>query len=94
MKLLETAQGVVFDVHVKPNAKQFRMELDEDELVVSCCEAPVKGKVNKELLKRFSRLFGRRVDIVSGCTSRQKRFLVNNITVDEAERVLVSALTS
>ena len=92
MKLQETAEGIVLDVHVKPNAKQFRLELDGDELVASCREAPVKGKVNKELLKRFSRLFGRPVELVSGFTSRQKRFLVRDIDADEVERILFSAL--
>jgi uncharacterized protein (TIGR00251 family) len=91
MKLLKTAQGVVLDVHVKPNAKEFRLELDGDELVVSCREAPVKGKVNKELLKKLSRLFDRRVELVSGFTSRQKKFLVRDIEAEEVNRILVSA---
>ena len=87
----ETAQGVVLDVHVKPNSKKFRVKLDEDELVVSCREAPVKGKVNKELLKQFSRLFNRRVELVSGFTSRQKKLLISNIEAEEVNRVLISA---
>ena len=92
MKLQETAEGVVLDVHVKPNAKQFRLELDGDEVVASCREAPVKGKVNKELLKQFSRLFGRKVELVSGFASRQKRFLVRDVDVAGVERILASAL--
>jgi uncharacterized protein (TIGR00251 family) len=91
MKLQETAQGVVVDVHVKPNSKQFRIELDGDEVVVLCREAPVKGKVNKELLKQFSRLFSRRVELVSGSTSRQKRLLINDIKVEEVNQILDSA---
>ena len=91
MKLQETAQGVVLDVHVKPNSKEFRLELDEDELVVSCREAPVKGKVNKELLKQFSRLFNRKVELVSGFTSRQKKILISNIEAEEVNRILISA---
>ena len=91
MKLLKTAQGVVLDVHVKPNSKEFRVELDGDELVVLCREAPVKGKVNKELLKKFSRLFARKVELVSGFTSRQKKFLISDIEVDEVNRILAFA---
>ena len=94
MKLQETAQGVILDVHVKPNSKQFRIELDRDEVVVSCREAPVKGKVNKELLKQFSRLFSRRVELVSGFTSRQKRLLISDIKVEEAKRILESAFAA
>jgi uncharacterized protein (TIGR00251 family) len=91
MKLLKTSQGVVLDVHVKPNSKNFLVELDGDEVVVSCREAPVKGKVNRELVKKLSRLFNRRVDIVSGFTSRQKKLLIRDIEAEEVNRILVSA---
>ena len=90
MKLQETAQGVVLDIHVKPKSKKFRVEVDGD-VVVSCREAPVKGKVNRELLKQLSRLFNRRVELVSGFTSRQKRFLISDIGAEEAHRILASA---
>ncbi|MCZ2808479.1 MAG: DUF167 family protein [Candidatus Bathyarchaeota archaeon] len=91
MKLLKTAHGVVLDVHVKPNSKKFRVELDGDELVVLCREAPVKGKVNRELVKKLSRLFNRRVEIVSGFSSRKKKLLIRDIEAEEVNRILVSA---
>ena len=91
MKLQETAEGIIFCVHVKPNAKAFQLKIEDNELLVSCREAPVKGKVNKELLKQFSRLFGRKVELVSGFTSRQKKFLVNDITTEDVNRILASA---
>ena len=92
MILQETSEGIIFGVHVKPNSKEFRLQLDGDSLVVLCHEAPVKGKVNKELLKRFSRLFGRKVELVSGFTSREKKFLVKEISAEEVERILMSAV--
>jgi len=91
MKVQETAQGVILEVHVKPSSKEFRLKIEDDELVVLCREAPVKGKVNKELLKQFSRLFGRNVELVSGFTSRQKKLLVNDIEAEEVTRILASA---
>jgi len=91
MKLLKTAQGVVLDVYVKPKSENFRVELDVDELVVSCREAPVKRKVNRELLKKLSRLFNRRVEIVSGFSSRKKKLLIRDIEVEEVNRILFSA---
>jgi uncharacterized protein len=94
MLLQETSEGIIFGVYVKPNSKEFRLQLDVDGLVVLCREAPVKGKVNKELVKRFSRLFGRKVELVSGFTSREKKFLVKDITKDEAEQVLMSAVNA
>jgi uncharacterized protein (TIGR00251 family) len=91
MRLLKTAQGVVLDVYVKPKSENFRVELDGDELVVSCREAPVKGKVNRELLKKLSRLFNRRVEIVSGFSSRKKKLLIRDIEAEEVNRILASA---
>ena len=91
MKLLKTAHGVVLDVHVKPNSKKFRVELDGDEVVVSCREAPVKGKVNRELVKKLSRLFNRRVELASGFSSRKKKLLISDIEAEEVNRILASA---
>jgi len=91
MKLLKTAQGVVLDVYVKPKSEKFLVELDEDELVVSCREAPVKRKVNRELVKKLSRLFNRRVEIVSGFSSRKKKLLIRDIEAEEVNSILVSA---
>ena len=90
MKVQQTTQGVILEVHVKPNSKEFLVKVEDDELVVSCREAPVQGKVNKELLKQFSRLFGRKVELVSGFTSRQKRFLVCRVKAEDVNRILAS----
>ena len=48
----------------------------------------MKGKVNKELLKELSRFFGHKVELVSGFTSRQKRFLISGIETKQAEQIL------
>ena len=87
----ETAQGVVLDVNVKPKSKKFWVDLDGDEIVVFCREAPVRSKVNKELLKQFSHLFCRRVELVSGFTSRQKRLLISGIKMEEVNQILASS---
>jgi uncharacterized protein YggU (UPF0235/DUF167 family) len=46
------------------------------------------------LLKQFSRLFSRRTELVSGFTSRQKRLLISDIKVEEANRILRSAFAA
>lgn len=58
--------------------------------LVLCREAPIRGKVNSEFLKQFSRLFGRKVELVSGFTSKEKKILVRSIETDEAKRILNS----
>ena len=54
MKIKETKDGAVIDIFVKPNSKGFEITVDDGEIVVFCTEQPVKGKVNKELVKEFS----------------------------------------
>lgn len=88
MKLRKTAQGIVLDIYVKPNSKEFKIKTEEDELVVFCRETPVKGRVNRELIRELSRLFKRRVEIVSGFTSRQKKILIREIEAEEVARAI------
>jgi uncharacterized protein (TIGR00251 family) len=94
VRLLETAEGVVLELYVKPNSKKFRVEFEGDEIVVLCREAPVKGRVNRELVKELSRFFNRRVELISGFSSRHKRILVRNIEVDEVNQILASLSAS
>jgi uncharacterized protein (TIGR00251 family) len=90
MKVQETKQGMILDVFVKPRSKEFKIMVEEDKIVVFCKEKPVKGKVNKELVKELSRLFRRKVELVSGFTSNQKRLLIKDAEKSEVERVLSS----
>jgi uncharacterized protein (TIGR00251 family) len=82
MKLLGTPQGTIVSIHVKPKSKQFRIEVEDDAFIVYCKAAPVNGKVNTALTKELSKLFGKRVEILSGLASRHKRILVQG--ADEA----------
>ena len=91
MKIRETEKGLVLDVYVKPRSKEFRIVVEGDEIVVHCLEEPVGGRVNKELVKKLSRLFGKKVELVSGSSSRQKRLLVKDAEKSEIERALTGA---
>jgi len=89
MRINEVKDGVILDVNVKPNSKEFKIVVEGDEIVVSCVEKPVKGKVNKELVKEFSRLFHSKVELVSGFASRQKKLLIRGFRKSEVERILL-----
>ncbi len=89
MKVQETKQGVILEVSVKPRSKEFKIMVEGDEIVVFCREEPVKGKVNKELIKELSRLFHRKMELVSGFTSKQKRLLIKDAEKSEVENVLL-----
>jgi len=88
MKLRKTAQGIVLDVHVKPNSREFQIKTEEDALVVFCRETPVKSRVNREVIKELSRLFKRRVEILSGFSSRKKKILIRDIDAKEVKQIL------
>src|SRR4030067_493963 len=85
MKITETKEGAILEVFVKPSSPKFDVAFDGQEVLVYCTEEPVKGKVNKELVKEFSKLFHSRVEIVSGFTSRQKRLLIVGMNKNDAE---------
>jgi len=89
MRINEVKDGVILEVNVKPNSREFKIVVEGDEIVVSCVEKPVKGKVNKELVKEFSRLFHTKVELVSGFTSKQKKLLIRGFGKTEVERILL-----
>ncbi len=90
MELQETPQGITMVIFVKPNSRQFQVKIEGDEIVVCCREAPVKGRVNRELTKELSRLFKGKVEILSGFRSRQKKVLITDSNVEEVKDILRS----
>ena len=55
---------------------------------LSMTEEPVRGKVNKELIKSSTKLLHNKVEMVSGSTSKQKKILIRNVEKSEMERIL------
>lgn len=90
MNIVNTKDGIVVEVYVKPKATDFRIMIEDDIVVVFCKEKPTQGKVNKELLKEFSRLFQKKVELVSGFSSKQKKLLIKDVQEAEVKRVLLS----
>jgi uncharacterized protein len=88
MSITETKDGVILDIFVKPNSPKFQITVEGQEIVVRSTEEPEKGKVNKEIIKEFTKLFHKKTEIVSGLTSRQKKLLVAGATKNEVAQVL------
>jgi uncharacterized protein (TIGR00251 family) len=88
MKISETKDGAIMEVFVKPNSAKFETLIGNDEILVFCTEEPVKGRVNKELVKEFSRLFHSKIEIISGFTSKQKKLLIKGVKKSEVEHLL------
>jgi uncharacterized protein (TIGR00251 family) len=88
MKLTESKDGVIIEINVKPSSKQFKILVESEALVVFCREAPVKGKVNRELMKELSKVFKEKVEIVAGFTSREKKILIRNVSSVKVNEIL------
>ena len=90
MKVLETKEGSILEVLVKPRCEAFRIIIEGDDITVFCTVEPSKGKANREIIKEFSRLFHKKVELVSGFSSRQKKLLIRDVGKSEVERALLS----
>jgi uncharacterized protein len=88
MNIAETKDGTILTIFVKPNSPKFKIEFDGDEIVVYSTEEPIKGKVNKEIIKELTKIFHKETEIVSGATSKQKKVLIRNIGKKEIELVI------
>lgn len=93
MQLRETARGIVAGIFVKTNSRQFQVRIENGELIVYCHEVPVKGRVNRELIKELSKIFKTRVEIISGKTSRYKKILIRDIKEEDVQKALLRERT-
>jgi len=89
MKMLKTEDGVILQIQVKPKSKNFRIQVN-DELVIFCRQQPVKGKVNRELVKELSKIFERKVEIISGLRSKVKKIFLRKIDEEDVSKILES----
>jgi uncharacterized protein len=89
MNTTETKDGTIIEIFVKPNSQKFEVTIEGEEIVIRCTEEPTKGKVNKELTKEITKLFHAKVELISGATSKQKKFLIANLKKPEVDQILL-----
>lgn len=94
--LEEHTDGVVLPVRAHAGAGRNELRRGQDGILrVSVTQAPEKGKANKaiiDLLARELRLKRSQIELISGQTSPQKRFLVRRISAEELNLRLANAL--
>ncbi len=81
--------GVMINIQIIPNSKKdgFKYDEESERLRVWTSKPTLKGRANKEILKKFSKIFGN-CEIISGKLSRKKTILIKGRCVDEVERIL------
>lgn len=96
LDLDETAEGVLLPVQAQPKARQNAITgLHAGSLKVSVTQAPEKGKANAAIAKVLAGGLGLRksqVQLHSGATSSQKRFLVTGLSGIELRERIAAAL--
>ena|SRR5688572_27208223 len=84
---LETvAEGIVLPVQAQPGARRNAVRVQEVCLKVSVTQAAEKGKANQAVVEALCDAFGLRksqVELLSGGKSRQKRFLIREVSAEE-----------
>lgn len=92
MKLVETGEGVRFEVWAKPRAKKSRLAGERGHAIeVSLAAPPVDGAANEELVRVLASVLDvpkRAVAIVRGETSQRKLVEVRGISAAEARERL------
>lgn len=82
--ILRTENGIRIVVHVVPNAKETRLQLEVDgSLLMRVNAPPVKGKANREITKWISRKLKKpssQIRIVAGLASRTKILEITGIS--------------
>jgi uncharacterized protein (TIGR00251 family) len=79
--------GVLFDIHVIPSAKEESIMFADGVLKAKIREPADKGKANKAVLKLLKPLLGS-CELVTGATSRDKTILVRNAETGAVNSVL------
>ena len=92
LSLESHADGTILPVRAHPGARRNEIRGVQDGMLkVSVTQAPEKGKANKALIQLLSKSLGLKksqIELLSGETSHQKRFLVRGIKPEQlAERI-------
>jgi len=81
------AHGVILPVSVQPGARRNEIRgVQNGRLKVGVTQAPERGKANKAAVELLCKSLGLRksqIELLSGETSRQKRFVVFGLTPQE-----------
>lgn len=85
--IVEHAEGLILPVRTQPGARKAGVLGEQaGALKLAVTAPPEQGKANKALVKLLRELLGvkrSQLELTSGQTSREKRFLVRGLTITE-----------
>jgi uncharacterized protein (TIGR00251 family) len=88
IRLEATAEGTILPVRAQPGTKRNAIVGEHDgALKIAVTAAPDKGKANDAIIAVLAKAFGlpkSNIELMSGPTSRQKKFLLRGVSVENA----------
>lgn len=94
--MIETTDGVVFEIRVVPRASKTEIVgQTEEALKVRVSAPPVDGAANEELVRFLSKWLSvprSAVEIISGNASRTKRIRITGVSADAVKNKIVADL--
>ena len=98
IRLESTPRGTLIAVRAQPGAKRNSILGERDgALRVAVTAAPDKGKANQAIVQMLADAFGltkSSIEIVSGQTSRQKKFLLAGLEISDITEMLQKIIVS
>jgi uncharacterized protein (TIGR00251 family) len=92
LNLESTAGGVILPVRAHAGARRNAIiGAHNGALKIAVTQAPEKGKANKAIAEVLCKSLGLRraqLELISGATSPQKRFLLRDVTLEEVRKLL------
>jgi uncharacterized protein len=90
IELTEHAEGIILQVRAQPGARKTGVLGEQaGALKIAVTAPPEDGRANKalqEVLRESLKLKRSQVDLLSGQTSRNKRFVIRGITAADLQR--------
>jgi uncharacterized protein (TIGR00251 family) len=96
IRLEDVATGTIILIRAQPGARKNAVLGEHDgALKIAVTAPPDKGKANAAIVDVLAATFNipkSVIELVSGQTSRQKKFLLNGVTLDNAEQIAARLL--
>jgi uncharacterized protein (TIGR00251 family) len=96
--ITEHAQGLILPVRAQPGARKVGVLGEQaGALKIAVAAPPEDGRANQALVEALRELLGvkrSQVALLSGATSRNKRFLIGGLKREELERRVATLLVS
>ncbi len=97
IELTDHAEGILLPVRAQPGAKKNGIRGEQSGMLKVCVtQVAEKGKANRTLAEVIAKGLGLKmyqVELFSGDTHAQKKFLIRGITRDELQQRLVDVLS-